>query len=169
MFFDPVVVHFHSVNSPNLSLFSNFSSRCSESTLCAFFILYLIYTAEGSRCTLEGREDSFLKVFYSCLWGLVGCVVEVFHFLADLLPHCSVRCWKWSILTVSLTALGLCCRAWGLSCGERGLPSSCSAWASLVSDHDGLNVHRLSGSSIWAEVAVFTNSRAQARNCGAWA
>ena len=50
-------------------------------------------------------------------------VVEVFHFLAHLLLHCSVHCWK-CFLTVSLTVPGLCCWAWSLSGGDRGLLSA---------------------------------------------
>ena len=46
-----------------------------KSTEACFLILRLIYTAEGSRCTSEGCEDSVLKVFYSCLLGLVGLVL----------------------------------------------------------------------------------------------
>ena len=79
----------------------------SKSTEAYFLILRLICTAEGSRCTSEGCEDSVLKVFYGCLLGLVGLVLLKSSIF--LLICFTFRCWKWYFLTVSLTVPGLCC------------------------------------------------------------
>ena len=101
-------------------------------------------------------EDSVLKVFYSCLLGLVGLVLLkssifllIFCFtvlLLKLFSYCFFDCTRSLLLSMEFKWRG----PGSTFVTVHGL---LTVVASLVADL-GLKVHRLSGCSTWAEVAV---------------